>query len=137
MLLLALCLALPVQAIGTYEGMSLAELRLEIETIVAAAWKTEEWQVVEVPSGVYQVGVHIPAGEWTIGGDDEPLVTIASKLNETKTDYASGSIIDHEYIKKEYFPNGWTVFLTEGQYVIIDGIAVFTPPVSVHKFTFK
>lgn len=46
-----------------YTGMSLSELQAEITEILQAMWKTDEWQEVEVPAGVYKVGEEIPAGE--------------------------------------------------------------------------
>ena len=137
---LVLMMILPLVGIGEnkYDGMSLNELQAEYTAILKAMWSTDEWQEVEVPSGVYQIGVDIPAGKWTIGGSDEPLIIITKKLDATGTTYDrnSGEFVVSEYVEKDYFPNGWTVTLPDGQYIIIQGIAIFTPPVKGTGFTF-
>ena len=127
----------PANAENQYVGKSLAELQEEMDKILLAMWQTDEWQKVEVPSGVYRIGEDIPAGKWSIGGEDSPMVTIATKLDSTGASYDWDSLVISEYIEKEYYPNGWTIILEDGQYIIIDGIAVFTPPIKGNTFKFK
>lgn len=70
--LLLLLLALPVcaQADVNLSGMSFDELVLLRDQINLAIWNSQEWQEVTVPQGLWQVGVDIPAGHWTITAAD-------------------------------------------------------------------
>lgn len=47
-------------------GMSYDELVALKDQINLAIWNSQEWQEVTVPQGVWQVGVDIPAGTWTV-----------------------------------------------------------------------
>ena len=56
-----------------------------------AIWNSAEWQEVTVPQGIYEVGVDIPAGHWTIvaAKGARSLIKWVTKLNETKTVYSA------------------------------------------------
>lgn len=68
-------------------GMSLNELIELKNKINLAMWETKEWQEVKVPQGVYQVGVDIPAGVWTINATKGNLaqINISMTLDEKGT----------------------------------------------------
>ena len=63
--LLLLSVFLPVFALADYpdfSSYSLKELNAILIDLRLHQWKTEEWQEVLVPPGVYEIGVEIPAG---------------------------------------------------------------------------
>ncbi len=64
----ALCLALCAPAVAEVDlsGMSFAELVSLKDQINLAMWQCQEWQEVTVPQGVWEVGVDIPSGHWTV-----------------------------------------------------------------------
>ena len=47
-------------------GMSYDELVALRDQLNLAIWNSQEWQEVTVPAGVWEIGVDIPAGHWTI-----------------------------------------------------------------------
>lgn len=47
-------------------GMSFDDLVELRDQLNLAIWNSREWQEVTVPAGVWQIGVDIPAGHWTI-----------------------------------------------------------------------
>jgi len=136
-LLLALSLPSISRAENKYEGYTFEQLQTEYLAILEAMWKTNEWQKVEVPAGVYQVGVEIPAGEWTLSSDDSFLVNVGTKLDATKTKIESGNSIANELVDKEDYKNGWTVVLTTGDFIELSDVVYFTVPVKGQGFTFK
>lgn len=66
-LLLVLVLFVPVAFSEiSLDGLSFSELVALKERIELAIWKSEEWQEVTVPAGVWKVAEDIPAGQWTV-----------------------------------------------------------------------
>ena len=118
-------------------GYTLAQLQTEYLAILEAMWKTKEWQKVEVPAGVYEVGVEIPAGEWTLSNDTYFTVHVGTKLDATKTQIDWDNRTAGEFVDIEDFKNGWTVVLTSGDYIEISDVVFFTVPVKGQGFTFK
>lgn len=127
-------------------GMSLAELLELQQRVTMAMWETEEWQEVEVPAGVYEVGKDIPAGHWTITpiDGDTAMVSWGGKLNESGTDidwmssYAIEQITSpldsySEYNKIESV--SWD--LKEGSFIIIGSSSVIFTPFAGHNLGFK
>lgn len=118
-------------------GMTLAELIELRRQVNLAIMQTDEWQEVEVPAGVYEIGVDIPAGKWTIsavpGGFS--LVKTTDGLNELGSDYGG----DYSYIESENIfahdcsvyrpgrPESVTWALQEGSYFIATKAVIFTP----------
>lgn len=122
-------------------GMSFEELVALRGQVDLALWATEEWQEVDVPEGVYEVGVDIPAGHWTITAGEAtwPYVYWGTELDEIGRgikDYDATLFYkllmhpDHSAFKdygKEY-PPLVDLKLTENTYVVIeDGFVVFSP----------
>ena len=66
-------------------NMSIEELATLRDRCQAEIMKSDKWQEVTVPAGVYQIGKEIPAGYWTIRpveGDTAEL-TWGTALNES------------------------------------------------------
>ena len=120
-----------------YEGYTFEQLQTEYLAVLETMWKTKEWQKVEVPAGVYEVGVEIPAGEWTLSNDDSFAVYVGTKLDATKTGIESDNITAGEFVKIEVYINGWTVKLTIGDFIELSNVVYFTVPVKGQGFTFK
>ena len=126
-------------------GMSLSELIDLSKQITMAMWKTEEWQEVTVPAGLYQIGVEIPAGKWTITAVPEAYsakVTIGTNLDDNGNSISwLGSESNNLYgvenwAYNESKMNSWTVTLVDGQYIELESTVVFTPYAGP-SFTFK
>lgn len=117
-------------------GMSFDELADLRDKALLAMWKTDEWQEVTVPQGVYEIGKEIPAGKWTLRCD-------------TNSVYGNSHIYIYEdmYIinnpASKYFSEGslteYTFDLEEGAYFEVSSVGcpvVFTPFTGVN-FSFK
>lgn len=120
-----------------YEGYTLEQLQIEYLAILEAMWETDEWQRVEVPAGVYEVGVEIPAGEWTLSNSKWFSVRVGSKLDETKTEVDRQSVKASELVEIKEYKNGWTVVLKNGDFIELNKPVYFTVPVKGQGFTFK
>ena len=78
--LAATLIVAPVQSRAQSEvdlsGMTFDELIALQQQVNEALWASDGWQEGEVPSGYYEVGVDIPAGRWTVTGDEYIFVKI-------------------------------------------------------------
>ena len=116
------------------------------EAINLALWNTEEWQEVIVPKGVYEIGVDIPAGTWSITAYDGQMiiVTLGNSYDNDKRQMS-----DYVEMESVYSPNAKTydegtditridLELHEGQYLDIKmASAVFTPFIGKQDLGFK
>lgn len=129
-------------------SLSYNELVTLRDQINLAIWKSEEWQEVEVPQGVWVVGEDIPAGKWTIKAADglTAYVYWCDKLDEAGTSPSwMGSIYEYESLSSQthkYYQKGDSVEVTwelkNGHYFIVDsGIALFTPYAGKPSLGFK
>lgn len=125
--------------------MTLSELVKLSEQITMAMWKTEEWQEVTVPAGLYQVGVEIPAGKWTITATPQTYsatVKIGTQLEDNGLDinwlYSESNNLYgiDSWAYNESKMNSWTVTLTDGMYIKMEAAMIFTPYAGP-SFTFK
>lgn len=125
-------------------GMTFAELIALKEQINLAMWNCDEWQEVFVPQGVYEVGVDIPAGKWTI----EPADMIAQLLWGTQlenngttcsTDIAFDVITSRDYNRFRPTKDITHVDydLAEGQYICIRGYSVVFKPFTGRNLEFE
>lgn len=149
-LVVLIVLMIPAVAFATVNeidlsGMSYDELVELKDRINLAIWESQEWEEVVVPQGVWQVGVDIPAGKWTISAEDGACLTVfvGDELKQGGTKVQSKT---HESI---YSPNNkfydekihvteWTIELEDGRYVqIMVGNAVFTPYAGKPSLGFK
>lgn len=135
---LFLSLAMPVSAEIDLSGMSYAELVALKDQINLAMWDCEQWQEVTVPQGIWEVGVDIPAGHWTVTAADGAWASVmyGSKLNENgkslarSDDYFSEIIVSPSsriYAEGQDNPQ-IDIDAKTGAYICVDdGSVVFTP----------
>ena len=132
-------------------GMTFEELVELREQINLAMWNSQEWQEVTVPAGIWEIGVDIPAGYWTVTPDD----TITSfwygdKLNDAKTDvgygwdYNTGIAITLNGRKAKdgswKYPNEQhqvSIDMKEGMYIKCNYSVIFTPYTGKPDLGFK
>ena len=127
-------------------GLSFDELVALRDQINLAIWNSQEWQEVEVPQGVWQVGADIPAGKWTItcSTGSMCLIHVGSELD------ASGAAVKYPYKADATLTNPGGIFfdpgdrtsfdveLSSGDYVEISGTsAVFSPYAGKPSLGFK
>ena len=116
-------------------GMSYDELVALKDQINLAIWNSAEWQEVEVPQGVWEVGADIPAGKWEIkalpGGNS--YIIYGDEVRNGGTDVAPKAYQEVVDPENKYYRDGkdvtsWVIDLESGNYVKIDfGNAVFMP----------
>ena len=149
-LCLVLCF-LPVVAFADLpdlSGLSFDELLQLQNQLNFSIWNSKEWKHVEVPTGVYIIGVDIPAGHWTIKppAGDGVVIEYFKEVDETGkrplntlSNYDAESIADENSSYASIVPMREVDFiLKEGFYLtIVNGpYAVFEPFVSKPAFTF-
>ena len=131
-----------------FSGMSFDELVDLKRQIDLALWDTDEWQSVEVPSGMYVVGEDISAGHWAISVPKGASATLkwGDVLDESGRDLAySGKIYEYEYMKDpefRYYEAGdksqVDYDLKDGQFIIVDsGLVIFSPFTGKPSLGFK
>jgi len=120
-----------------YAGLSFEELQAEILLIQHIMWNSDDWQEVMVPAGAYEVGVDIPAGDWTISTDNNPLVYIGTKLDVTRTRIDDKSLIMHTWAEKESYLRGFSFTLSKGQFIVLDESVIFSPTIKGNTFIFR
>lgn len=147
-LLIAVAAMMNVSAFADVDlsGMSFDELVALKDQINLTIWNSEEWQEVEVPQGVWEVGADIPEGKWTIRATDgnNAYVTVGTRLDESETEV--DGLIGFESLKSETRRgynessdvSNWTIELKEGQYMKVDfGNVIFTPYAGKPSLGFK
>ena len=129
--------------------MSYDELVQLRDQINLAIWNSQEWQSVEVPSGVYVIGVDIPAGHWTLKPPAGDCVCIEyfKDIDETGkrpadslSNYYSESLADESYAYASLINMRQVdIDMKEGFYLtVINGSSViFEPYISKPAFSFK
>lgn len=129
--------------------MTYDELVALKDRINLAMWQSDEWQEVTVPQGVWEVGVDIPAGHWTIKTNASMAnITITDALDESGKDadiwtsdvYYSETVHSEDYMFFDAESDRAEIDfeLVKGMYVIIDyGSAIFTPYAGKPSLGFK
>lgn len=143
---LAALLAAPARAEIDLSGLSLAELVELKQQITIAMWETEEWQEVEVPVGMYEIGVDIPAGYWTITAvyNDSSALTWGYQVEEGRAHIARDSQIEYALITAKTSPS-WPINqiesvsweLINGTFLRVGGAPVIFTPFTGHDLGFK
>jgi hypothetical protein len=138
-LVIFLSLSLPTTAVMESKGgvVPLSERQAIYLLMLESMWQSDEWQRVEVPAGVYEIGVEIPEGEWTISNDDMFIVRIGPHLNETKTEIDYQGMKFGNLIDMDDYKNGLTANLIKGDYIYLSDAVVFTTPIKGQGFVFK
>lgn len=108
-------------------GLGLSELIALQQEIQAAMWASDEWQEVEVPVGIYEIGVDIPEGHWTISGNDFAYVTWGQNCDPYGATIEYSDKIADEYLERGDIESiSWN--LTAGTYLCVEcSSVVFTP----------
>ena len=104
--------------------MSYAELIELRQKIDEAIWASDGWQEVTVPAGGYTIGEDIPAGKWTVKGDD---IICMVTVYKTKADHdnQTANIVTIMTLQSGNICN---LDLASGEYIKIDnGKVVFSP----------
>lgn len=116
-------------------GMSFDELLALKDQINAALWASDEWQEVTVPVGVYQIGIDIPAGKWTISATP----TNYSRIKHGKSLMDGGDVSTWYGASEDVYPRDYWSYdegdpteihwdLMDGEYFQVEYSAVvFTP----------
>ena len=138
-LVLVSSVALATTVAFDFSGLTLAQLVEVQQQLNLAMWATEEWQEVEVPAGVYEIGKDIPAGHWTISPEPGEYVIVrwGTALDSSKTDLDGyGSYLAQEGLDGDEVANvSWE--LTDGTYLIVESGSVIFTPFAGHKLGFK
>lgn len=129
-------------------GLSYDELINLREQFNLLIWNSKEWKHVEIPTGIYVIGVDIPAGHWTIKppAGDAVVIEYFKDVDETGKrpldslyNYDAESIADDNCSYASFVPMREVDFeLKEGFYLtIVNGpYAIFEPFVSKPAFSF-
>ena len=129
-------------------NLSIDELALLRDRCLMEIMKSERWQEVKVPAGVYQIGKEIPAGRWTIKPVDGDTAVVqwgtALDASGTKLDVRNSDFLIAEQITS---PNdsyakynnveSVTWQLRENDYIVIESSAVIFSPYAGAEFSFK
>ena len=116
-------------------GMTFNELVDLKERINLAMWECEEWQEITLPQGIYEIGVDIPEGHWTILPEDGSIayIIIGSFRTGATVDGNKSSVMvaskKYEYYNEDYMEQA-DVILEKGRFVEVSadaGKAVFVP----------
>lgn len=117
------------------ESMSFDELIDLREQITIEITSRPEWKEVNVPAGIYEIGVDIPAGHWTISPvNDSVAFNYGSALNETKTDIApmnltatGGAGKPETFMNEVFGMESVSIDLAEGNWIFLNNQSIFTP----------
>jgi len=130
-------------------GLSADELISARDQLNLLIWNSESWQSVEVPAGVYVVGVDIPAGHWTLKPPAGGSVVIEYFKNSDETgkrpadaldNYFSESLADEASSYASFVHMRQVdIDMKEGFYfTVVNGpFVIFEPYTSKPAFTFK
>lgn len=152
-LALVLFLAVPVCALADFDfssfdfdALTASELLILRERCLNEFMARDEWQEVMVPQGLYEVGVDIPAGRWTVrcadlGRDDylmretslrwgigKPNADYYWPYDRDKSDVEIYNPNNDDYVKGEI--TEFTIELEDGDFIYIHpqyNAAVFSP----------
>lgn len=149
--LLVLTLALPIIAHAEIDlsGMSFDQLVELKEKIDFALWQNNEWQEVAVPQGIWEIGVDIPEGHWTIKAYPGAYAYIrygnVLEANGQEISYKANNY----FSESVHHPDSYSyqegsdrtqidIELKNGSYIVItSGNVVFTPYTGKASLGFK
>ena len=121
-------------------GMSFDELVALKQEINIAITKTDKWQEVVVPQGVWKVGEDIPAGHWTVrcaDGTDVVYIEWGVYLKENGHGIQTKGRNHYSYVRNpesKYYnhsdPTEYDFVVQDGDWIVINdsyGKALFSP----------
>ena len=107
------------------------------EQVNLAQWASSDWQEVQVPAGLYKVGVEIPAGKWTVSkGKEWAQIKIGSKLVVSGNEVSSSSK-DYYTVQINNDVPSQTIQFQDGMYVEIYNAGLTFTPATGPSFKFK
>lgn len=131
-------------------GLSFDELVQLKEQINLVLWNSQEWQEVRVPKGIYEIGVDIPEGYWTLTAHsrDSESYIYCDQLDETKATFGPDCDIWENYwvnsareLNKDWKdPNALhelSLDMKAGRFIIIPCETTFTPYTGKPDLGFK
>ena len=140
-LLLIAALLLPAAALADLpdiSNLSFEELVQLKDQINLAIWNSQEWQEVTIPPGVYEIGVDIPAGHWSVRpvsgcGPDYIIYASGVKNQGHDVDLFAGEHImecicdpSATYYSGEY-KTSTDIIMEAGHFVRLDCAMIFSP----------
>lgn len=150
---LVLALLLPAAALSDLpdiSGLSYDELVQLKEQINLAMWKSQEWQEVTVPAGVWEIGKDIPEGHWriTLAFEDQlGYLVYTDRLDEYGKDVTygwkgwHGSICNKKHkdgsLRMPEYPEEADIDMKSGMYFINKAPVIFTPYTGKPDLGFK
>lgn len=146
-IILILALILPAAALADIpdiSGLTFEELVQLQSQLNIALWNSEQWQEVEVPAGVWEVGKDIPEGYWTISMRPGKYTQIfyCEKVNDVslRPDHSMDShttvIASPDSWVAESSPTFYSYNMKSGCFFICDDPVIFTPYIGP-EFSFK
>lgn len=114
-------------------GLSFEELIQLQQQVQLAMWTSDSWQEVEVPAGIYEIGVDIPAGKWTMTSTDISSLRYGKSVNEYFTEVEDR--IEHETFYSGSESVTWN--LVEGTFLQIASSPFIFTPYTAPAFGFK
>ena len=153
LLILAMVPIIALADLPDISGLTYDELVELKNQINLAMWSSSEWQEVEVPIGLWEIGKDIPAGTWRITpieNTNSMHLWYGDVLNESGTDAGYGWDYVNGYngvlSTKKNKDGSWKYPddphfverpLKEGWYVKNNGPVIFTPPQGKPDLGFK
>lgn len=142
--IVALCICIVIFFISTsaladidLSSMSFDELIALQQQVNKAIWASDEWQEVEVPAGLYRVGVDIPAGNWKVSMKRTwARIKLGSEINETGNE-VSYSTKDYYSVQINEDVPSQVIHFTEGMYVEIYNASLIFSSATGAQFNFK
>lgn len=140
-LIALILIGLTITSIGFAEGIDIGSMTFEQlielnERVIKEISTRPEWKEVTVPEGVYEIGVDIPSGYWTIQiNEGYASIEYGSTVNQSMTGIEwdgklyNGTIVDKddEY-NSDTFNDSVSLQLDDGNWIAIQGKpVVFTP----------
>ena len=142
-LCLTLCCSVALAEVDL-SGMSFDELVALKDQLNLAIWKSQEWQEVTVPAGLYQIGRDIPAGRWVIKPAEgfTARVSYGARLTKDKMDFDGMYSYEQITSPKDSYSRynnieSVTLDLQDGYYIMIQDSKVVFEPFSGFGFSFK
>ncbi len=119
------------------DGMSYPELLELQKQLNTALWSSNEWKEVTIPVGIYEIGVDIPSGRYSIRTyEKNPKYHYYFRIYDTYESALKGGPKDSLYsIELTYFDDVMNLTLLEGTYINISVYpVVFSPYVPSFSF---
>ena len=95
----------------------LVDLKIKVTTEVMSRPETKS---VSVPIGIYEIGVHIPAGEYSLKLDDGHFANITISISDDFSDYRNridSTMVDEKGVGR--------MILKDGQFVQVEHGSIF------------